>query len=68
MARKTREKTYQITDIDGSNKRTVTLAGYRAELDERRPYTDAIMAAMRRGDLAACKAAQEAMAARFGAR
>lgn len=29
----TTERTYEISDIDGSNKRTVTLAQYRAELD-----------------------------------
>ena len=29
----TTEKTWEISDIDGSNKRTVTLAQYRAELD-----------------------------------
>lgn len=27
------ERTYEISDCDGSNKRTVTLAQYRAELD-----------------------------------
>ena len=27
------ERTWEISDIDGSNKRTVTLAQYRAELD-----------------------------------
>lgn len=27
------ERTLEISDIDGSNKRTVTLAQYRAELD-----------------------------------
>ena len=29
----TTEKTWEISDIDGSYKRTVTLAQYRAELD-----------------------------------
>lgn len=29
----TTERTWEISDIDGSNKRTVTLAQYRAELD-----------------------------------
>ena len=28
-----REQTWEISDIDGSNKRTVTLAQYRAELE-----------------------------------
>lgn len=27
------ERTWEISDIDGSNKRTVTLAQYRAEID-----------------------------------
>jgi hypothetical protein len=27
------ERTWEITDIDGTNKRTVTLAEYRAEID-----------------------------------
>ena len=27
------ERTWEISDIDGTNKRTVTLAQYRAELD-----------------------------------
>lgn len=29
----TTERTWEITDLDGSNRRTVTLAQYRAELD-----------------------------------
>ena len=34
MATKTTtERTWQITDIDGKNPRTVTLAQYRAEID-----------------------------------
>jgi len=27
------ERTWEISDLDGTNKRTVTLAQYRAELD-----------------------------------
>lgn len=27
------ERTWEISDLDGSNRRTVTLAQYRAELD-----------------------------------
>lgn len=65
MARRTPQKTWQITDIDGSNERTVTLASFRAELDERAVYAKAVMDAMRRGDMAGCTAAQEAMRARF---
>jgi hypothetical protein len=29
----TTERTWEISDLDGSNKRTVTLTQYRAELD-----------------------------------
>ena len=61
----TAERTWEITDIDGSNKRTVTLNSFRAELDERAVYAKAIMDAMRRGDLAGCEAAQKAMRVRF---
>jgi hypothetical protein len=63
--RATGERTWEIADIDGNNKRTTTLSAYRAELDERKVYTAAIAAAMRRGDLAGCAAAQAAMRARF---
>jgi len=61
----TAERTWEISDIDGRNKRRVTLAQYRAELDARRPYTQAISDALRRGDLAAVAAAQAAMRKRF---
>jgi hypothetical protein len=30
------ERTWEITDLDGSNRRTVTLAQYRAEIDAAR--------------------------------
>ena len=59
------ERTWEITDIDGSNRRTVTVAMLRAEIDERKPYTAAIAAAVRAGDLVACEKAQAAMRARF---
>lgn len=61
----TTERTWEISDIDGRNKRTVTLAQYRAELVARKPYTAAIMQALRAGDLTACGEAQEAMRKRF---
>ena len=55
------ERTWKISDIDGTNKRTVTLAQYRAELDARKAMTAPIMAAWRRGDLAGVGAAQAEM-------
>jgi hypothetical protein len=39
-----KERTYRISDIDGSNKRTVTLAQYRAELDAAKKKAEAIHA------------------------
>jgi hypothetical protein len=59
------ERTWEISDIDGNNKRRVTLAQYRAELDARKVMTKPIMDALRRGDLEACGAAQAAMRKRF---
>lgn len=59
------ERTWEISDIDGGNKRTVTLAQFRADLDARKPYTEAIMAAVRSGDLKAVAAAQLAMRQAF---
>jgi hypothetical protein len=59
------ERTWEISDIDGSNKRTVTLAQYRAELDARKPYTAAIMAAVRSDDQAGVAAAQAEMRKQF---
>lgn len=59
------ERTWEISDIDGRNRRTVTLAQYRAELDARKPYTTAIMDAMKRRDIKGAAAAQAAMRARF---
>lgn len=61
----TQERTWQISDIDGSNKRTVTLAQYRAELDARKAMAAKVMDAVRRGDMKACEAAQSAMRATF---
>ena len=42
-----------------------TVQELRAILDARKPYTDAIMAAVRAGDLAAIEAAQKAMRQAF---
>ena len=55
------ERTWEISDIDGKNKRTVTLAQFRAEIDARKAMAEPIMDAVRRGDLAGATAAQEAM-------
>ncbi len=38
------ERTWEISDLDGSNKRTVTLAQYRAELDAAKTKAEATMA------------------------
>jgi hypothetical protein len=59
------KRTWEITDSDGRNKRTVTLAQYRAEIDARKATTAAIMHAWRRGDVKACEVAQAAMRKRF---
>lgn len=59
------ERTWEISDIDGGNKRHVTLAQFRAELAERKRMAAPIMDALRRGDIEACSAAQAAMSARF---
>jgi hypothetical protein len=60
------ERTWEISDIDGRNKRTVTLAQFRAELEARKPHAAAIMDAVLAGDLTGCAKAQAAMRARFG--
>lgn len=53
-------RTWEISDADG-NKRTVTLAQFRAEVDARKVLAKPIADAWRRGDLAACAKAQAAM-------
>jgi hypothetical protein len=50
--------------IDQLPKHT-TVESLRAELNRRKPFTDAIGAAMRRGDMVAMAAAQEAMRKAF---
>lgn len=54
-------KRYEISDLDGSNKRTVTLAEYRAEVEAAKAKVAGAVAAVRRSDLngyvAAVKAA-----------
>ena len=57
------ERTWEITDINGT--RTVTLAQFRAEMDARKAMAAPIMAALRKGDLAACEKAQKAMRKAF---
>ena len=59
------DRTFEIADIDGSNKRTTTLSAFRADLDARKVNTAAIMASMRRGDRAGVAKAQAEMRARF---
>lgn len=54
-------RTWTISDIDGANKRSVTLAQFRAELDARKAMAAPISAAFRRGDIAACERAQSAL-------
>lgn len=51
------ERTWEISDIDGKNKRTVTLAQYRTELDAAKKAVNPAIEAFRRGDLAAYAAA-----------
>jgi hypothetical protein len=59
-------QTYEI-EMDGC-RQTVTVAQFRAMLDERRAAALAIMTAFRRNDLAAVMQAQAAMRARFGSK
>lgn len=61
----TTERTWTITDINGKNPRTVTLAQYMAAHNARKAAANPIMDAFRRGDLAACGVAQEAMRKQF---
>jgi hypothetical protein len=39
------ERTWEISDIDGTNRRRVTLAQFRAELDAAKTKAEAIFAA-----------------------
>ena len=59
------EQTYEIRDAAGKNQRMVTLAQFRAELDERKAMAAKVMDAVRKGDLKACSEAQVAMRKRF---
>lgn len=54
------ERTWEISNIDGSNKRTVTLAQYRAEVDAAKRLVAPVAAAFYRGDLAGVEKAQKA--------
>lgn len=58
-------RTWEITDPDGSNRRTVTLAEFKAEIAARAAMAKPIMDAVRRNDMRACADAQAAMRARF---
>lgn len=62
-----KEQIFEISDIDGKNKRRVTVSQYRAELDARKAMAHPIMDAFRRGDLKACSDAQAAMRKKFRA-
>lgn len=53
------DRTFTISDIDGKNRRTVTLAQFRAELDAAHAAAAPVAEALRRGDLNACAKAQE---------
>ncbi len=58
-------RTFPISNLDGSNKRRITKAQYRAELNERAVYAKAVMDAAKRGDMTAVAAAQAEMRKRF---
>jgi hypothetical protein len=57
----TAERTWEISDLDGSNKRTVTLAQYKAELAAAKAAVAPIVAAFKRGDMAGMAAAQASL-------
>ncbi len=44
----TTEKTWEISDIDGSNKRRVTFAQFRAEVDAAKAKAEAIFTAAKK--------------------
>ena len=58
-------RTWNISDIDGGNRRRVTLAQFRAEIDTRKEMARRVMDAWKRGDIKACEAAQAAMRKMF---
>lgn len=57
------ERTWTIRDLDGSNERVVTLAEFKAIIAERSAAAKPISDALRRGDMGAVKAAQDAFRA-----
>lgn len=61
------ERRYNIKTRVGKKwvSRSMTVEEFRADLDARRPYTSAIADALRRGDIAGMKRAQDEMRARF---
>jgi len=56
----TTERTWKITDADGGNRRTVTLAQFRAEINARHQANAPIAKAWHKGDMAGVAAAQKA--------
>lgn len=59
------DKTWVITDVDGRNSRTVTLAQFRSDLNARAAMAKPISDAWKRGDMAGVAAAQKAMRKAF---
>jgi hypothetical protein len=57
-------RSWEISDLDGTNKRRVTLAEYRAEIEAAKAKAAKVMNAVRRGDLKGTEAAQRAMKTR----
>ena len=58
------DRTWTIKDADGTE-RTVTLAQFRAMIDERKAAAAPIMDAARRGDIAGFASAQTSFRKRF---
>lgn len=56
------ERTWEISDIDGTNKRTVTLAQYRAEIETAKQRVRPVVDAFRRGDRDGMAKAQSKLA------
>ena len=56
-----RSRTWNISDIDGRDKRTVTLAQYLAEVDAAKARVKPVADALYRGDHDGCAAAQKAI-------
>lgn len=50
LRRSTASRNWEISNIDGSNKRAVTLAQYRAEIEAAKQRVRPVVDALRRGD------------------